>query len=198
MHAWEEAHGRVQGVVGRWIGIEEAVENRLKSIISPSESLTPGLLYVGVATLTGSILSRTRGLPTRLLLPPSLFLLSLHHFLPSTTQNVTAYLMLLEEKYLPRVAEKHAIALAHTRMTWEGAKETIGEGREQFKGAVEGTVGRMQVATGLKLREGFGWGGEPAKEAKGMRTMGRKVAEEVGEVKQVVAQQTNEANSHNT
>ncbi|EEB90332.1 hypothetical protein MPER_11472 [Moniliophthora perniciosa FA553] len=44
---YREAHGHVQGLVSRWIGVEQAVEHRVKSIISPEESLNPGILYVG-------------------------------------------------------------------------------------------------------------------------------------------------------
>jgi organizing structure protein 2 len=157
---------------------------RIKSIISPSESFTPGLLYVGVATLTGSILARTRTLPTRILLPPSLLVISLHHFLPATAHNLSAYFTELEETYFPSVAAKHAIARAHTRMAWEGAKETLADGRERVKGTVEGAVRGVQLATGLKLREGLGWGGEAVKVA------GGGVARSVGEEAEGLAEHT--------
>jgi len=68
-----EAHAYAQGWVTSWINIEHAIEHRIKSIISPNESLTPGLLYVGIATLTGSIIARNRMLATRFLLPPFFF-----------------------------------------------------------------------------------------------------------------------------
>ena len=56
------------------------------------------------------------------------------------------------------------IANAHTRMTWERVKATTRprDGREKVNGAVEGLVRRVQDATGLKLRETSGHGGEVA------------------------------------
>jgi len=131
--------------------------DRVKSIISPNESLTPGLLYVGVATLTGSILARNRMLATRVVLPPMFFYFSAKQFLPETTANLTSYLGSLEETYFPTLAEKHDIANAHTRMTWERIKETSQHGRHWVNRRAEVAVDKVQEVTGLKLKETLGW-----------------------------------------
>ncbi|KAI0761316.1 apolipo protein O-domain-containing protein [Trametes elegans] len=153
---YEDAHARVQAVVSRWIGVEQAVENRVKSLIAPDEPLTPGILYVGVATLTGSVLARNRVF-WRLALPPTLLVLSLNHFLPKTTHNVSEYLGELEDAHFPTFAQKHEIAKAHSAMTWERIKDATQSGREKFSTGVAGLVGRVEEATGLKLRETLGW-----------------------------------------
>lgn len=129
---------------------------RVKSIIAPDEPLTPGVLYVGVATLTGSIIARNRFLLARLVLPPTLFFLSLNHFLPKTSHNLSEYFGSLEETYFPTFAEKHAIANAHTLMTWEMAKDATRDGREKMGEGLASLIGKVQDATGLKLREGLG------------------------------------------
>ncbi|KAK1225209.1 hypothetical protein PQX77_011889 [Marasmius sp. AFHP31] len=157
---YRETHSQVQGVVSKWIGVEHAVENRVKALISPEESLTPGVLYVGVATLTGSIITRSRALPIRLFFPPALFALSLNHFLPKTTNNLTEYFGSLERTYFPTFAEKHAIARAHSAMTWERIKEATASGRESLNKGVESGLEKIQDATGLKLKESLGWGKE--------------------------------------
>ncbi|KAH9852398.1 apolipo protein O-domain-containing protein [Lenzites betulinus] len=151
-----DAHARLQGVISRWIGVEQAVESRVKSLVAHDEPLTPGILYVGVATLTGSVLARNR-LFWRLTLPPTLLILSLNHFLPKTTYNVSSYLTELEEKHFPAFAEKHEIAKQHSAMTWERVKDATHNGRETFSSGVAGLVGRVEEATGLKLRETLGW-----------------------------------------
>lgn len=138
---------------------------RVKSLIAPEEPLTPGILYVGVATLTGSIVTRNRILPTRLFIPPLLLILSLNHFLPKTSHNLSSYVSELEERYAPGLKEKHEIANAHTRMTWERAKEATHDGRESLGKATESLVGRIQEATGLKLRETLGWGEQAVEKA---------------------------------
>lgn len=46
--------------VNRWIHLEHTIEQRAKSLVPASEPVVPGLLYVGVATLAGSIYGRYR------------------------------------------------------------------------------------------------------------------------------------------
>ncbi|KAG5727773.1 putative global transcription activator SNF2L1 [Termitomyces sp. T112] len=152
-----DTHSQIQAVVSRWIGIEHAIENRVKSIISPNEPLTPGLLYVGVATLSGSILARNRTLATRLLLPPIFLFASAKHFFPQTTENFTSYLGSLEDTYFPTLAEKHVIANAHTQMAWERLKDASQNGREWVNRGAATAVDKIQEATGLKLNETLGW-----------------------------------------
>jgi len=153
-----KAHNEVQGVVSKWIGVEQAVERRVKSILVPEEPLTLGLLYVGVSALTGSILARNRSIFLRFTLPPTLLLLSFDHFLPKTYHNLSSYLGSLEDKYLPAVAEKHDIAKAHTAMTWERIMDATKDGRTTLGGGVENAVHKAQGATGLKFAEALGWG----------------------------------------
>ncbi|KAJ7264832.1 apolipo protein O-domain-containing protein [Mycena rebaudengoi] len=150
------AHAHVQGIVSRWIGVEHAVENRVKSLLNTNERLTPGALYVGIAALTGAILARNRFLPTRLFLPPALAVGAAHHFLPRTTANVQAYLGDLEDAYAPALAGAHDTANAHARMSWERAGEAVKKGRASVDGGVLGAVDWAQAATGLKLREALG------------------------------------------
>ncbi|KAH7907074.1 apolipo protein O-domain-containing protein [Hygrophoropsis aurantiaca] len=163
-HALGLAHGRVQGVVDRWIGVEEAVESRIKSFRDPTEPLTPGILYVGVSTLTASILTRSRALPTRFLLPPSLLLFSFAHFLPKTAANVGEYAEELEERFIPAFGEKRRIGVAHSQMGWERAKEGVLMGRERLGQGVEGLVKRVEEGTGLKVGQVVGWTQDKAKQ----------------------------------
>jgi MICOS complex subunit MIC26 len=71
---------------------------------------------------------------------------------------LSSYFGSLEERYLPKVAEKHAIANAHAKMTWERVKESTREGREWMGKSVEWSVRRVQESTGLKLRDVVGGG----------------------------------------
>ncbi|EAU87335.1 hypothetical protein CC1G_02094 [Coprinopsis cinerea okayama7 len=162
---YADTHAYVQGWVSKWIEVEQAVENRVKSIISPNEPLTPGLLYVGVSTLTGSIIARNRFILTRLALPPLFLILSAHHFLPETTTNLSNYLGSVEEHYFPTLAQKHEIAKAHSKMGWEMLKEKTQELREKAGNGVVGAVDKVQGATGLKIKETLGLQREEFKKA---------------------------------
>ncbi|PBK68256.1 hypothetical protein ARMSODRAFT_212607 [Armillaria solidipes] len=155
---YSDAYSQVQGVVSKWIGVEHAIESRVKALISPTESITPGILYVGIATLSGSIIARNRLLVTRLILPPTLLVLSMNHFLPQTTANVSEYFGSLEDTYFPTFAQKHAVANAHTRMSWDMLKDSTANGKQKFDAGVETAVDKIQESTGLKIREAMGWG----------------------------------------
>jgi len=146
----------------------------VKSIISPNESLTPGLLYVGIATLSGSIIARNRVLATRLLLPPTFLIICANHFLPETTANLSAYLGSLEEAYFPTLTQKHDIVNAHSHMAWEQMKEATLNGRDQLSRGAVGAVEKIQEVTGLKLRETLGL---EAKAIDVVDATGRKVLE---------------------
>lgn len=129
----------------------------MKSIISPDEAVTPGLLYSGVAGLTGSILARNRILPTRLLLPPVFLFAAANYFLPKTTGNLTTYLGDLEDTYVPEVAQKHEIAKVHSAMAWARLRDATANGRAKLDESAGLAVDKIQEATGLKLKETLGW-----------------------------------------
>jgi len=184
-----DVHARVHGVVSQWIGIEHAVERafisslilgqtgvyynihfciflgRVKALVAPDEPLTPALLYVGVASLSGSILARNRSVFTRVFLPPTFFLLSLNYFLPKTSHNVSAYAGSLEEEHLPTLAQKHAVAIAHTHMTWERVRAAGISGRDTVQEGLGGAVRKVQELTGLKVHEALGRGVTTASKA---------------------------------
>ncbi|EPQ55566.1 hypothetical protein GLOTRDRAFT_138456 [Gloeophyllum trabeum ATCC 11539] len=177
--AYSNAHAKVQGAVSRWIGVEHAVESRVKSLIDPSEEITPGLLYTTIATLSTSIVTRSRSLPVRFVLPPTAFLVSLSYFLPKTSANVSAYTTELEERYFPTLAEKHAIARAHSGMLVERIKDGYQSGREQMGAGLGKGVDWAQGVTGLKIREALGWSEDVLE---GAEARARSVTSEVGKL----------------
>lgn len=54
----ESLRQSVHEQVSKWIGVERRVERQVLDIIPRDEALNPGLLYVGVATLAGSVFGR--------------------------------------------------------------------------------------------------------------------------------------------
>ncbi|KAG9096420.1 hypothetical protein FRC07_010936, partial [Ceratobasidium sp. 392] len=126
---------------------------RIKSLISPEEPVTPGILYVGVAALSGSVFARGRSLPTRLVLPPALFLGAFNYFLPKTTHNVNAYLTGLERAHFPALADQHEAANKTLRDAVQSARTQYGSFRGGVSHLVEDSVDGLESTTGLKLRD---------------------------------------------
>lgn len=170
------ARSAVQGQVDRWIGVEKAVESgymvcmhaerwttkltftssdRVSSLIPDDEPITPGMLYVGIATLAGSVFTRYRSLPIRLVAPPLLFVGSLNYFLPSTAYNVGQYYLELEQRHLPPVVREQR---QNVLQSWHNVRRSTGQ---QLAKAREGTGDLLQRGlqgveqnTGLKVGGG--------------------------------------------
>ncbi|KAJ7733007.1 apolipo protein O-domain-containing protein [Mycena metata] len=153
---YREAHAHVQGLVSRWIGVENQVEHRVKSLLPPDERLVPGVLYAAVAFLSGAIVARHRILPIRALLPPVLGTAALVHFNPRLSANIRAYAGALEDEHLPAVAQFHETGKAHALMGWERVREGTESARGKVSRGVLEAVEKVQGATGLRIREALG------------------------------------------
>ena len=90
------------------------------------------------------------------MLPPAFFLLSFNYFLPKTSHNVSDYAGSLEEAHFPALAQKHAVARAHTHMTWERIRTAGVSGRDWIQDGLGGAARRVQDLTGLKVLEAIG------------------------------------------
>lgn len=149
--AYSEGQATLQSAVDKWIGVEHAVEKQVKELIPKDEPMTPGLLYVGVATLTASVIGRRRSLPVRLVLPPVFFAASLAYFLPKTSHNLSSYLSSLEETYFPGFATQHAElnknvseSVSSTLKSYAKAKDAASDGIRQARQ-------QLEQHTGLKV-----------------------------------------------
>lgn len=156
-------------------GLTEIPE-QVKDLLPKDEPMTPGLLYVGIATLTGSVLGRSReweprkrvssvhsrrilgpgSAPVRVILPPTALVLSLAYFLPKTFANVSDYTSSLEAAYVPsihtqRLQLQHSLSksLGTASKTYSSTKDSLGENVRWARKEVESK-------TGLKVAENAG------------------------------------------
>jgi len=85
------------------------------------EQLLPGVIYVLVATLAGSIVSRNRGILLRTATPLAVGVTAGWLLIPVTMHN-TSDLIWEYEKKVPFVSETHAQISGFTKETWRQAK----------------------------------------------------------------------------
>ncbi|OCF38317.1 hypothetical protein I317_07915 [Kwoniella heveanensis CBS 569] len=146
-----QARGYLQSGVGSWIGFERKVEREVKSVLPADESLTPGLIYVLIAGLSGSVLTRTRSLPIRFLAPPLFTLAAAPYFLPKTSHNIRKYLSDVEDRNFPEFAARHdhfvQTGVAHFNMTLGRLSDAGDSAKEWSHTAFE----KVENTTGLKL-----------------------------------------------
>ncbi|KAJ9107177.1 hypothetical protein QFC19_002837 [Naganishia cerealis] len=138
---------------------------RESSVLPKDEPLTPGILYIGVAGLAGSVLARNRNILVRLLLPPTLLVASSPYFLPQTSANVRAYLSQVEDKHFPDLAATHRAINAQLGETFATAFDKVQHVSEEA-GQMGGKVVRgVEQHTGLRLAEALGRARETAEDA---------------------------------
>ncbi|KAG9037633.1 hypothetical protein FRB95_004853 [Tulasnella sp. JGI-2019a] len=190
-----------QGWVDNWIAVEGKVEKKIKEIIPKDEPMTPGLLYVGVATLTGSVIGRNRIAPIRILIPPTALLASLAYFLPKTFANLSSYTSSLEKAYIPafqhnRHELQHSVSssLSSTTQALTKAKDTLGNNSTWARNEIERTtglkVGRESESGGANLQTALQSIGQQAKDVSArMQEETKKLAGQAGEKVDVLVEE---------
>ena len=99
---------------------EESFTNTIASLApapQTGEQLLPGVIYVLVATLAGSIVSRNRGLFLRATVPLAVGITAGWMLIPVTMRN-TSDLIWEYEKKVPAVSETHATVGGFARQAW--------------------------------------------------------------------------------
>ncbi|KAF2660711.1 mitochondrial protein-like protein [Lophiostoma macrostomum CBS 122681] len=126
--------------------LEHSFTSTVRSLAPPassSEKVVPGALYVLVATLAGSIVTRNRTILLRASVPAALGIGAAYAVLPLTMRNVGELAWAYEERY-PAVAEAHLVVRervqrfletgkAHSALTVGMVQDKVGETRERLE-----------------------------------------------------------------
>ncbi|EAW06683.1 MICOS complex subunit MIC26/MIC27 [Aspergillus clavatus NRRL 1] len=140
------AENSFNAFLSRALNIENAFTNTVASLAPSPESgerLLPGGVYVVVAAMAGSIVSRNRGIFLRTLSPLAFGTVAAWSLLPVTMRNVSDLVWEYEKK-VPAVAEQHLAirekaeqlwytGLAHGGMARHMMEEKIGETRKKLE-----------------------------------------------------------------
>ncbi|KAF7118353.1 hypothetical protein CNMCM5793_007867 [Aspergillus hiratsukae] len=132
--------------LSRALHIENAFTNTIASLAPSPESgerLLPGGVYVVVAAMAGSIVSRNRGIFLRTLSPLAFGTVAAWTLLPVTMRNVSDLVWEYEKK-VPVVADQHLAirekaehlwhtGVAHSGMARQMMEEKIGETRKKLE-----------------------------------------------------------------
>lgn len=144
------AEAKVNSAMDSVFHLEKSFTSTIASLAPSRESgekLMPGSLYVLVAAMTGSIITRNRNILIRGAFPLAVGIGAGWVVLPVTMRNISNLLWTYEEK-IPVVADAHIRALSGIQRAWHGAKvhtkmavdvvdEKVGEGREAVESWVK-------------------------------------------------------------
>lgn len=135
--------------MSRAFDLEQSFTSTIASLAPPPESnekVMPGLIYVLVAGMAGSIVARNRNILVRTSLPLALGIGAAWTVMPATMNNVSALLWKYEQKF-PAVASAHvrtrdgiehgwAMAKLHTELAQQKLEESVAEARQKVEGWV--------------------------------------------------------------
>ncbi|KAH8675722.1 apolipo protein O-domain-containing protein [Xylariales sp. PMI_506] len=123
-HQATSAEDAVNGAMDRAFHLEKSFTETVASLAPPRESgekLMPGLVYVLVAGMAGSIVSRNRSIVLRATLPLAVGVGAAWFLLPVTMTNVSGLLWKYEQRF-PAVAEAHVRTRQNIAKGWDMAK----------------------------------------------------------------------------
>ncbi|OJJ45373.1 hypothetical protein ASPZODRAFT_167821 [Penicilliopsis zonata CBS 506.65] len=140
---------RFNELLSRAFHIENAFTNTVASLAPSPESgerLVPGSVYVAVAAMAGSIVSRHRGIVLRTASPLALGTIAAWTILPVTMRNVSDLIWEYEKK-VPAVAEQHLLirnkaeyiyytGMAHSGMARSMMEDKISMARQKLEDLV--------------------------------------------------------------
>lgn len=140
------AENAFNDVLSRALKAESKFTNTIASLAPPRESgerLVPGSIYVAVAAMAGSIVSRNRGIFLRTATPLAAGTVAAWTLLPVTMRNVSDLIWEYEKRF-PALAENHikirtaaeetlSTAVAHSGIARARLEEKIAQGRETIE-----------------------------------------------------------------
>lgn len=143
------AEDAVNNALTETLRLEHSFTSTIRSLAPPRESgekVFPGVLYVLVASMAGSIVSRNRNILLRASAPVAVGLTTAYAVLPLTMRNVGNLVWTYEERF-PALAQSHIQARervtrffetgkAHTAMTVGMVQDKIHDTRENLEGWV--------------------------------------------------------------
>lgn len=140
------AEDAVNSALTETLRLERSFTSTIRSLGPPKESsekVVPGILYVLVASMAGSIVTRNRNILLRTTIPAAIGVGAAYAVLPTTMANVGQLLWSYEERY-PVLADTHLrtkeritrfweTGKAHSAMTVGMVQDKVGETREKLE-----------------------------------------------------------------
>lgn len=141
-----KAEDAVNAALTETLRLEHSFTSTIRGLAPPKESgekVFPGVLYVLVATMAGSIITRNRNILLRATVPAAIGVGAAYAVLPLTMKNVGNLAWTYEERY-PALADAHLrtkervtrfweTGKAHSAMTVGMVQDKVGETRSKME-----------------------------------------------------------------
>ncbi|KAF4556321.1 MIC subunit MIC26-like protein [Elsinoe fawcettii] len=141
-----KAEDGVNNTMTRFLRLESDFTSTIASLAPPkgsNERVLPGAVYVLVAAMAGSIITRNRNILLRATVPVAAGITTSYYALPITTRNVGDLIWKYEEKY-PVIRDNHLrikdrvthfvqTGIAHSKMGVAMAEEKVSDARDKVE-----------------------------------------------------------------
>ncbi|KAK6454071.1 apolipo protein O-domain-containing protein [Scheffersomyces xylosifermentans] len=132
---------------------ERQVATTVGDLHYKAEDLLPNSIYIVIATLSGNIAARQRGLLAKATFPVVLGLASFKYFLPQTFSNTTSFIWKLEKTKLPQLAQQQENVYNKTGELVQKIEETSESSRKSIESGVQSLRKSIADVTGLNVDE---------------------------------------------
>lgn len=132
---------------------ERQVTDTMTELHYKPEDLLPSTLYIVIATMSGNIMARQRGLIAKTTFPLVLGLASFRYFLPQTFNNVSGFVWNLEKRALPDLTEQQQLALAKADQFVQGVEKSSQRNQKRLEDSANSLRKSIAQVTGLNIDE---------------------------------------------
>jgi organizing structure protein 2 len=141
-----KAEDAVNSALTEALKLENSFTSTIRGLAPPKESnekLLPGTLYVLVASMAGSIVTRNRNILLRASVPAAVGIGAAYALLPLTMKNVGDLVWTYEERF-PALADSHLRTKARIQEVWETGKAHSASTAGMVQHKVEETRERLE------------------------------------------------------
>ncbi|KAK6198776.1 apolipo protein O-domain-containing protein [Scheffersomyces amazonensis] len=132
---------------------ERKVTNSVSELHNKSEDLLPNSIYIVIATLSGNIAARQRGIFAKITFPVVLGLASFKYFLPETFNNTRIFAWKLEKQNLPQIAEQQEFVYNKAGELVDTIEKTSDSSIKSVESSYQSIRKSIADVTGLNIDE---------------------------------------------
>lgn len=148
----QQGNQYIDEAFNKYLAVENSVTKTVAELKSPQEDILPAGIYITVAALSGSILTRNRNILFRSALPLAFGVAAFSYFLPQTAHNTGALVWKYEQK-VPEVAKAHVDAKESVDSFAKNVRQALDDGKTSLESGVHSTRKFIADSTGLQLPE---------------------------------------------
>lgn len=130
---------------------ERSVTKTMSSLHDNHEDLLPNSIYVLVAFLSGSVVTRRRNILLRTIVPIAFGTAAFAYLLPRTFENTTGFIHDYEKENVPQLAEAQSAAAARLQQARQETVKAVEQSESTLQRSVHSARQTLKDWTGIDL-----------------------------------------------